>query len=249
MGAVGAATAGVKNFSGAQAVESLFAAGVDFVCIATPDDRHFEAARHGPRGRNLRADRKAVRADASGNSTNCRRSPAASRCWPRSSITSCSIPITRSSARSSPTASCGTSTTVTARSWSRSKSPAAQFAEWIRGRNPGDVRRRPLHQADRFHVPGRLKTVTAHGTARTRRAEGRHDLGQLPAAAGLRIRVGPRGGLRHSHRRGSRPTTSPATSSRKCSSASTTASGTAIRASAASSARSRGRRRSRSRRR
>jgi D-galacturonate reductase len=41
----GAATAGVKNFSGARAVESLLAAGVDFVCIATPDDRHFEAAR------------------------------------------------------------------------------------------------------------------------------------------------------------------------------------------------------------
>jgi D-galacturonate reductase len=45
LGAGGAATAGVKNFSGAQAVESLLAAGVDFVCIATPDDRHFEAAR------------------------------------------------------------------------------------------------------------------------------------------------------------------------------------------------------------
>src|ERR1700722_5689835 len=41
----GAATAGVKNFFGARAVESLLTAGVDFVCIATPDDRHFEAAR------------------------------------------------------------------------------------------------------------------------------------------------------------------------------------------------------------
>jgi D-galacturonate reductase len=41
----GAATAGVKNFSGERAVASLLAAGVEFVCIATPDDRHFEAAR------------------------------------------------------------------------------------------------------------------------------------------------------------------------------------------------------------
>jgi predicted dehydrogenase len=37
--------AGVKNLSGPQAVESLLGAGVNFVCIATPDDRHFDAAR------------------------------------------------------------------------------------------------------------------------------------------------------------------------------------------------------------
>jgi D-galacturonate reductase len=35
----------VKNLSGPQAVESLLAHGVNFVCIATPDDRHFDAAR------------------------------------------------------------------------------------------------------------------------------------------------------------------------------------------------------------
>jgi len=41
----GAPSAGVKNFSGARSVESLLAAGVDFACVATPDDRHFEAAK------------------------------------------------------------------------------------------------------------------------------------------------------------------------------------------------------------
>jgi len=34
-----------QNFSGADAVGQLLKAGVDFACVATPDDRHFEAAR------------------------------------------------------------------------------------------------------------------------------------------------------------------------------------------------------------
>ena len=46
------------------AVDQLLAAGVDFVCVATPDDRHFEAARKRPRGRQARADRKTVGAVA-----------------------------------------------------------------------------------------------------------------------------------------------------------------------------------------
>jgi predicted dehydrogenase len=43
--AAGAHAAGVKNFSGSQAVEALLAEGVNFACVATPDDRHFEAAK------------------------------------------------------------------------------------------------------------------------------------------------------------------------------------------------------------
>ena len=31
-----------QNFAGSDAVEQLLASGVDAVCIATPDDRHFE---------------------------------------------------------------------------------------------------------------------------------------------------------------------------------------------------------------
>src|SRR5580698_7934155 len=34
-----------KNFSGAESVANLLAADIDAVCIATPDDRHFEPAR------------------------------------------------------------------------------------------------------------------------------------------------------------------------------------------------------------
>ena len=37
--------ANIQSFSGANAVPALLESGVDAVCIATPDDRHFEAAR------------------------------------------------------------------------------------------------------------------------------------------------------------------------------------------------------------
>jgi D-galacturonate reductase len=43
--AAGAGAASVKNFSGPEAVKSLLAEGVRFACVATPDDRHFEAAK------------------------------------------------------------------------------------------------------------------------------------------------------------------------------------------------------------
>lgn len=33
------------NFSGADAVDQMLAAGVDFACVATPDNRHFDAAK------------------------------------------------------------------------------------------------------------------------------------------------------------------------------------------------------------
>ncbi len=37
--------AGFESFTGDDAVEKLLKAGVDFACVATPDDRHFAAAR------------------------------------------------------------------------------------------------------------------------------------------------------------------------------------------------------------
>jgi predicted dehydrogenase len=41
----GAPSAGLRSFSGPRSVESLLANGVDFACVATPDDRHFDAAK------------------------------------------------------------------------------------------------------------------------------------------------------------------------------------------------------------
>src|SRR5689334_8315439 len=40
-----AAVNGFASFAGADAVPKLLAGGVDVVCVATPDDRHFEAAK------------------------------------------------------------------------------------------------------------------------------------------------------------------------------------------------------------
>jgi D-galacturonate reductase len=37
--------AGIKSFTGADSVSAMLASGVDFACVATPDDRHFDAAR------------------------------------------------------------------------------------------------------------------------------------------------------------------------------------------------------------
>ncbi|MBI2804117.1 MAG: Gfo/Idh/MocA family oxidoreductase [Planctomycetes bacterium] len=43
--AAGANIAAFANFAGADATQQLLAHGVDAVCVATPDDRHFESAR------------------------------------------------------------------------------------------------------------------------------------------------------------------------------------------------------------
>jgi predicted dehydrogenase len=40
-----AGLADCKNFAGETAIARMLEAGVDFVCVATPDDRHFEAAK------------------------------------------------------------------------------------------------------------------------------------------------------------------------------------------------------------
>src|SRR5713101_2347756 len=41
----GARLAAFASFAGPDAVKNLIGHGVDLVCVATPDDRHFEAAR------------------------------------------------------------------------------------------------------------------------------------------------------------------------------------------------------------
>ena len=58
-----------------------------------------------------------------------------------------------------------------------------QFAEWIRGRNPGTYVAVHYIKLIDFTFPGRLKTVTATGQRGLVGAEGRPDLGQLPVAA------------------------------------------------------------------
>ena len=187
-----------RAFASRDAVEQLLAAGVDFVCVATPDDRHFAAAKAAlEAGKHVLIEKPSVLSLA--ELDELERWPASKACWPRSSITSCSIPITRSCARWSPTASCSTSTTATARCWSRRAISGSQFAEWITGRNPGTYVAVHYIKLIDFTFGGRLKTRALHRPARPRRPGRRPDLGLDPAAADLRVRRRPRGGVRHPH--------------------------------------------------
>ena len=43
--AAGKLAAGAQSYSGADAVSQLVSSGIDFACVAAPDDRHFDAAR------------------------------------------------------------------------------------------------------------------------------------------------------------------------------------------------------------
>src|SRR5437016_11464797 len=43
--AAGNRVAAFESFTGDDAVARLLALGIDFACVATPDDRHFDAAR------------------------------------------------------------------------------------------------------------------------------------------------------------------------------------------------------------
>ena len=232
--AAGGRIADFTSFEGADSVEQAIAAGVDFVCVATPDDRHFDAAKQAIlAGRHVLIEKPSV-LELAGARRARRRSRGRRASWRRSSITSCSTPITRSCARSSPTACCSTSTTATARCSSRRRSAAAQFAEWITGRNPGTYVAVHYIKLIDFTFGGRLKTVAGTGQ---RGLVGPAD-GTTWDSTQLRMVYEYPDGREAAfdiHTSWVTPTTSPATSSRKCSSASTTASGTATRGSAASS--------------
>ncbi len=126
--------------------------GPDFVCVATPDDRHFEAAKAAARGRQARADREAVRPARCRSSTSWialarekgvlakvvyhklldpdhkkLRTLVADGVLQHVNNGYCSLLEPKS---------------IT----------GGQFAEWITGRNPGTYVAVPLHQADRLHV-------------------------------------------------------------------------------------------------
>ena len=78
----------------------------------------------------------------------------------------------------------------------------SQFAEWITGRNPGTYVAVHYIKLIDFTFGGRLKQRRLHRPARPRRPGRRPDLGLDAAAAGLRIRRRPRGGVRHPHQLG-----------------------------------------------
>ena len=108
----------------ADAIDQLLAEGVDAVCVATPDDRHFDAARRALlAGKHVLIEKPSVLRCR--NWMNCRALARRQRVLAKVVYHKLPTPITRSCARTSPTACCSTSTTATARCWSRSRSAAA----------------------------------------------------------------------------------------------------------------------------
>jgi hypothetical protein len=118
-----------ESFSEPGSVEKLLAAGVDFVCVATPDDRHFDAARKAlAAGKHALVEKPSVLSLSELDEL---------QGLARHNKVLCKVvyhTTTRSSARSSLTVRSSTSTTATVRSWnpkqsaktsSRSGSPAA----------------------------------------------------------------------------------------------------------------------------
>ena len=116
-----------------------------------------------------------------------------------------------------------------------------QFAEWIRGRNPGTYVAVHYIKLIDFTFGGRLQERSVHRPARPRRSGRRQYLGFGPVADGLRVSAIAARQPSTSIPAGSRPTIFPATSSKKCNSASTMECGTGTAANAAWNARSKGR--------
>ncbi len=79
---------------------------------------------------------------------------------------------------------------------------AGQFAEWIRGRNPGTYVAVHYIKLIDFTLRRPAAERRMHRPARARRPGRRPDLGLDATAPGLRLRRRPRGGVRHSHQLG-----------------------------------------------
>ena len=193
-----AGSAASQNFAGPDAVDRLLASGVDAVCVATPDDRHFDAARAAlAAGKHVLIEKPSVLTLAELDELD-RPRRAGTACSPRSSTTSSPTRTTRSCAPTSPTASSSTSTTATARCWSRSRSAAASSPSGFAGRNPATyVAVHYLKLIDfTFGPDWRSTAITATGQRGLVGPAGRADLG-LGAAAG-RLHATPTAARRRS---------------------------------------------------
>jgi D-galacturonate reductase len=158
----GAGTAGVKNFSGARAVESLLTAGVDFVCIATPDDRHFEAARQAlEAGISVLIEKPSVLSLAQLDELQAiahRKQLLAKVVYHKLLDPDHKKLRTLVHDGILSHVNNGYCSLLEPKQISGS-----QFAEWIRGRNPGTYVAVHYIKLIDFTFPGRLKTVTASG--------------------------------------------------------------------------------------
>ena len=181
-------------------VAACLDAGVDFVCVATPDDRHFAAAKQAlEAGKHVLIEKPSVLARRA-RRARCAR--AAEACAGQSRLSQALDPDHKKlrtlvadgvlqhvnngyCSLLEPKWICG-----------------SQFAEWIAGRNPGTYVAVHYIKLIDFTFGGRLKTIVLHRPARPRRPGRRHHLGLDAAADGLRIPRRPRGRLRHPHELG-----------------------------------------------
>jgi predicted dehydrogenase len=151
-----------ESFTGEDAVERLLKAGVDFACVATPDDRHFTAARHIlAAGVHLLVEKPSVLslAELDELTAVARRQQVLAKVVYHKLLdpdhkklrTFVADGVLRH-------VNNGYCSLLEPRSISRS-----QFAEWITGRNPGTYVAVHYIKLIDFTFGGRLKTVTATG--------------------------------------------------------------------------------------
>jgi D-galacturonate reductase len=152
----------VKNHSGPQAVQSLLAEGLDFACVATPDDSHFEAAKRVlEAGIHLLIEKPSVLSLAQLDEllAIARRKHVLAKVVYHKLLDPDHKKLrTLVLDRVLSHVNNGYCTLLEPKQISGS-----QFAEWIQGRNPGTYVAVHYIKLIDFTFPGRLKTVTASG--------------------------------------------------------------------------------------
>jgi D-galacturonate reductase len=160
--AAGPSAAGVKNLAGPQAVGALLESGVDFACIATPDDRHFEAARQAlEAGVHVLIEKPSVLGldQLDQLLAIARRKQVLAKVVYHKLLDPDHKKLrTLVHDRVLSHVNNGYCSLLEPKQIS-----GAQFAEWIRGRNPGTYVAVHYIKLIDFTFPGRLKTVTASG--------------------------------------------------------------------------------------
>jgi D-galacturonate reductase len=158
----GAPSAGVRSFSGPRSVESLLANGVDFACVATPDDRHFDAAKQVlEAGVHLLIEKPSVLSLAQLDEllAIARRKQVLAKVVYHKLLDPDHKKLrTLVHDQVLSHVNNGYSSLLEPKQISGS-----QFAEWIRGRNPGTYVAVHYIKLIDFTFPGRLKAVTASG--------------------------------------------------------------------------------------
>ncbi|HEV3020835.1 MAG TPA: Gfo/Idh/MocA family oxidoreductase [Pirellulales bacterium] len=234
-----------KSFCEPDAIGQLLAAGVDFVCVATPDDRHFAAAKAAlAAGKHVLVEKPSVLSLAELDELDQlsrQRGVLAKVVYHKLLDPDHKKLRTLVHDGELVHVNNGYCTLLEPKAIA-----TGQFAEWIQGRNPGTYVAVHYIKLIDFTFGGRLKSVACTGQrGLVGPAEGRTwDSTQLR----LIYQYGDgREAAFDIHTSWVTPDNFPATSNRRCSSASTTASGTPTAASGASSVPSRGKRRWRAR--